>query len=65
MALENSHVKEMTQYLLVKPPWHDRGFDTGLVSRRKGKPSKAFRALEHWAKREARKHRIKVPQPPR
>jgi Cellulase (glycosyl hydrolase family 5) len=65
MALDNKHVKQMTQYLLVKPPWHHSDFDTGLVSKKKGKPSKTFRALAKWAKREASKHRILVAHRPK
>jgi hypothetical protein len=64
IALDNSHVRQMTQYLLVKPPWHHSDFDTGLVSRKKGKPTKTFRALAKWAKREAKKHKIVVAHKP-
>jgi GH35 family endo-1,4-beta-xylanase len=64
-ALGNSRVKQMTQYLLVKPPWHRADFDTGLVSRKKGKPGKAFRALAKWAKQQAQKHKILVARKPK
>jgi Mn-containing catalase len=64
MALDNPHVKEMTQYLLVRPPWHKNEFDTGLVSRKKGKPTKTFRALAKWAKKQAERHEIVVAHKP-
>jgi hypothetical protein len=63
-ALDNPHVRQMTQYLLVKPPWHHSDFDTGLVSRKKGKPSKTFRALAKWAKKQAGRHKIIVARRP-
>jgi GH35 family endo-1,4-beta-xylanase len=65
MALDNSRVKQMTQYLLVRPPWSKEEFDTALVSTKKGKPSKTFRALSKWAKLQAKKHRIAVAHKPR
>jgi hypothetical protein len=64
MALDNKHVKQMTQYLLVKPPWHRSQFDTGLVSRKKGKPSKTFKALAKWAEKQAARHKILVARKP-
>jgi Cellulase (glycosyl hydrolase family 5) len=63
-ALDNPRVKQMTQYLLVKPPWHHSDFDTGLVSKKKGKPSKTFRALAKWAKKQAKRHKIVVAHKP-
>jgi GH35 family endo-1,4-beta-xylanase len=68
IALDNSRVRQMTQYLLVRPPWSREQFDTAIVSTKKGKKpkkSKTFRALAKWAKKQARKHRIVVPHKPR
>lgn len=64
-ALDNSRVREMTQYLLVRPPWSREEFDTALVSTKKGKPSKTFRALAKWAKKQAAKRKIVVAHRPR
>jgi GH35 family endo-1,4-beta-xylanase len=60
VALDNSHVKEMLQYLLVKPPPRSDFFDTSIVSKKHGKVrlSKTFKALQRWAKSEAGKKRI-------
>jgi hypothetical protein len=57
MALHNRHVKEMLQYLLVKPTRRYAFFDTSIVSRR-GKASRAFRTLAHWTRSQARARRI-------
>jgi Cellulase (glycosyl hydrolase family 5) len=64
-ALDNPRVKQMTQYLLVRPPWSKEEFDTALVSTKKGKPSKTFRALAKWAKKQAAKRKIVVAHKPR
>jgi hypothetical protein len=63
-ALDNSRVRQMTQYLLVRPPWSREEFDTALVSTGKGKPSKTFRAIAKWAKKQAKKHKIRVARRP-
>jgi hypothetical protein len=63
MALKAKGVRQMTQYLLVKPPKRSLFFDTSIVSRKKGKKSKTFKALAKWAKKEAGKHHIVVPKP--
>ena len=60
MALRNSHVKEMLQYLLVTPTRRYAFFDTSIANRR-GKPSRAFKALAKWAKAQARARRIARP----
>jgi hypothetical protein len=60
MALRNRHVKEMLQYLLVKPTRRYAFFDTSIASRG-GKPSRAFKALAKWAKGQARARRIARP----
>jgi hypothetical protein len=57
VALDNPRVKEMLQYLLVKPADRNLRFDTSIVSK-KGKPSKTFKALAAWTKHEAAKKRI-------
>jgi hypothetical protein len=57
MALRNSRVKEMLQYLLVAPTKRYAFFDTSIVSRR-GKLSKAFKDLAAWAKAAAKSGRI-------
>jgi hypothetical protein len=57
MALRNRHVKQMLQYLLVEPTSRYAFFDTSIVSRR-GKTSRAFRALSSWARSQARARRI-------
>ena len=62
-ALDNSRVKEMTHYLLVKPPPRSDFFDTSIVSKKSGKQSKTFKALAKWAKQQAQKKRIKRPIP--
>jgi hypothetical protein len=60
MALRNRHVKEMLQYLLVKPTRRYAFFDTSIASR-SGKASRAFKALASWVKSQARARRIAVP----
>jgi GH35 family endo-1,4-beta-xylanase len=51
IALDNPRVKQMLQYLLVKPADRNLRFDTSIVSKKKGKPSKTFKALASWAKK--------------
>jgi hypothetical protein len=53
-------VKEMLQYLLVKPTRRYAFFDTSIASRG-GRPSRAFKALAKWAKAQARARRIARP----
>lgn len=66
MALDNPRVKQMTQYTLVRPPWHKEFFDTSIVAKKSGKPTKTFKALEHWTHTQARKKKILVARrPPR
>jgi hypothetical protein len=62
-ALDNSHVKQMLQYLIVKPSSAHAFFDTSIVSR-KGKKSKSFKALASWTKKQANAKRIAKPIPP-
>jgi hypothetical protein len=49
MAVANPRVREMLQYLLVKPKKGYGFFDMSLVSR-KGSQGAAFKALSKWAK---------------
>jgi GH35 family endo-1,4-beta-xylanase len=58
VALDNPRVKQMLQYLLVKPADRNLRFDTSIVSKKKGKPSKTFKALAAWAKKQAQHRRI-------
>jgi hypothetical protein len=60
IALDNKRVKEMTQYLLVKPPHTGLFFDTSIVSKH-GKRSKTFNALAGWARKQAKAKRIALP----
>jgi len=60
MALRNSRVKEMLQYLLVAPARRYAFFDTSIVSRR-GKPSSAFTQLAAWARAAAKAGKIAIP----
>jgi GH35 family endo-1,4-beta-xylanase len=64
IALDNPRVKQMLQYLLVKPPDRTAFFDTSIVSK-KGKKSTTFKALASWAKKQAGKRRIALRTPPR
>jgi hypothetical protein len=64
MARKNPHVKQMLQYVLVKPPSFSDRFDTSIVSR-KGKKTATFKSLARWAKNAAKKKQILVPHPPR
>jgi hypothetical protein len=67
MAQRNPRVKEMLQYLLVKPSRTYAFFDTSIASRG-GSPYKAFRLLARWAKSAARsgavaKEPVRAPRP--
>jgi hypothetical protein len=61
IAQRNPRVKQMLQYLLLKPGGSFRNFDTSIVSRG-GKPSKAFNMLAAWAKKAAKTGRIASPK---
>jgi hypothetical protein len=63
IAQRNKRVKQMLQYLLIKPGGHYRNFDTSIVSRG-GKPSKAFKTLAAWAKKAAKAGQVAVPHKP-
>src|SRR3954469_3621794 len=67
MAQRNPRVKEMLQYLLVKPSRTYAFFDTSIASRG-GSPYSAFRLLARWAKSAARsgavaKEPVRSPRP--
>ena len=59
LALKNRRVKQMLQFLLIKPPSKFLFFDTSLASRT-GKPGLAYKKLAAWAKKEAKAHQIAV-----
>jgi hypothetical protein len=63
VAQRNPRVKEMLQYLLIRPGGHFKNFDTSLASHR-GKPSKAFTMLSSWIGKAAKVGRIASPQKP-
>jgi len=49
MAQANPRVREMLQYLIIKPRGNLRHFDTSITDK-KGKPRPAFKQLAAWAK---------------
>jgi hypothetical protein len=57
LALKNKRVKQMLQFLLLKPPSKFLFFDTSLASR-SGKPGGAYKKLAAWAKKEAKRGQI-------
>jgi hypothetical protein len=61
LALKNKRVKQMLQFLLIKPPSKYLFFDTSLASR-SGKRGAAYKKLAAWAKKEAKAGRIARPQ---
>jgi hypothetical protein len=61
MAQRNKRVKQMLQFLLVKPGGNFRHFDTSIASRG-GKPSRAFKMLASWTKKAAKAGQITVPR---
>jgi hypothetical protein len=61
IAQKNKRVKQMLQFLLLKPPSKFLFFDTSLTSR-SGKPGLAYKKLAAWAKKEAKAGRIARPQ---
>jgi hypothetical protein len=61
IAQKNKHVKQMLQFLLLKPPKKFRNFDTSLATT-SGKPGRAYKKLAAWAKKEAHAGRIARPQ---
>ena len=67
IAQRNPRVKEMLQYLLVRPSRTYAFFDTSIANRR-GTPYTAFRKLAHWAARAVRsgaaaKKPVRAPTP--
>jgi hypothetical protein len=59
MAQKNSRVKQMLQFLLIKPPSKYLFFDTSLASR-SAKPGFAYKSLAAWAKKAAKAGLIAV-----
>lgn len=59
LALKNSRVKQMLQFVLLKPSSKYLFFDTSLASRT-GTPGGAYKALAAWAKKAAAGGRIAV-----
>ena len=59
MARKNKHVKQMLQYLLVKPPRKWSYFQTQIMSPH-FKPYPAYTALRKWTARQARHGGIKT-----
>ena len=49
MAAANPHVRQMLQYLILKPRGNLRHFDTSIADRN-GRPSLAFKRLAAWAR---------------
>ena len=54
LALKNKHVKQMLQFVLLRPSSKYRFFDTSLATR-SGKPGGAYKKLAAWAKKEAKR----------
>jgi hypothetical protein len=65
IAQRNPMVREMTQYLLVRPPKSYAGsyFDMAIVFPN-GDPMPPFKALAHWSKAAARRGQIAAPGAP-
>jgi hypothetical protein len=59
VALKNSRVKQMLQFVLIKPSSKYIFFDTSLASR-SGKPGGAYKKLAAWAKKAAAGGRISI-----
>jgi hypothetical protein len=62
LALKNPHVKQMLQFVLIKPSSKYIFFDTSLASRA-GKPGGAYKKLAAWAKNAAAGGRISTAKP--
>jgi hypothetical protein len=54
IARKDKHVKQMLQYLLVRPPKKSPSFFQTQIMTSRFKPLKAYTALKKWAAREAR-----------
>lgn len=63
IAQKNRRVKQLLQFVLVKPGRRHQFFDTSIVTA-KGKPTSVYRALAKWAKRAARAGRVLAPGKP-
>jgi hypothetical protein len=62
MAQANPRIKQLIQYLVIKPPSKYLFFDTSIAGRN-GKPTTAFNMLASWAKGAAASGRIAKPFP--
>jgi hypothetical protein len=63
MAQRNPRVKQLLQYLVIKPPSKYLFFDTSIAGRN-GKGTTAFNMLASWAKKAANSGRIAKPSAP-
>ena len=59
LALKNRRVKQMLQFVLIRPPSKYLSFDTSLASA-SAKPGGAYKKLAAWAKKAAKAGRIAV-----
>jgi hypothetical protein len=59
LALKNPRVKQMLQFVLIRPPSKYLSFDTSLASA-SAKPGGAYKKLAAWAKKAAKAGRIAV-----
>jgi hypothetical protein len=63
MAQANPRVRQLLQYLVIKPPSKYLFFDTSIAGRN-GKGTAAFNMLAAWARTAANTGRIAKPTPP-
>jgi hypothetical protein len=63
IAQRNKRVKQMLQFLLLKPGGNFKNFDTSIVYRN-GKPTRSFNMLRSWANKAAKTGKIAVPRKP-
>jgi hypothetical protein len=63
MAARNPRIKQMLQYLLIKPPSKYTFFDTSIAARN-GKPTKAFKLLARWVGRAIKTGQLAAPGSP-
>jgi hypothetical protein len=60
IAQRHPRVRQLLQYLLVRPPKPWNFFDTAILTRR-GKPQRSYRALAWWTGTAAQQGRIAIP----
>src|SRR3954466_10630096 len=63
IAQRNKRVKQMLQFLLLKPGGNFKNFDTSIVYRN-GKVTRSFNMLRSWTNKAAKTGRIAVPRKP-